>query len=157
MEKAQVLALLDGERVRLDAALDRIPHERMLAPGVAGDWSAKDVVAHITWAEREMIGVLRARALVGSEHWRLSQDERNAAVYAENRDRSLDETLTDARDVFTTLRAEMARLSDAEWNDPTLIAGVPGGLAPWQLLAGNTWRHYEEHLPALQALAEAAR
>lgn len=156
MQTAQVLSQIENGHAHLDAALARISPAHMVAPGADGAWSVKDVVAHLTWSEREMVGVLRQRAMVGSELWRLPQDERNAAVYAENRDRPLDETLAEARRVFTELRAEIARLSDAEMADPALIAGMPDGLAPWQLLAGNTWRHYEEHLPALQALADAA-
>lgn len=153
MDTAQVLALLDSERARLEAALARISPERMLTPGAAGAWSAKDIVAHITWAEREMVGVLRQRKLAGSELWNLSQDERNAAVYAESYARPLGDTLSEAQSVFAALRAEIERLSDTEVNDPALIAGMPAGLTPWQLLAGNTWAHYTEHLPALQALA----
>jgi hypothetical protein len=156
MQTAQVLSLIDEGHAQLDAALSRISRERMVAPGADGGWSAKDIVAHITWSEREMVGVLKQRAMVGSDLWRLPQDEGNAVFYAENRDRALDDVLDEARRVFVALRAEVARLSDAEMADPALIAGEPGGLTPWQLLAGNTWRHYEEHLPALQALADAA-
>lgn len=154
MDTAEVLALLDGARARLDAALADIPRERMEASELDGGWSAKDVVAHITWSEREMVGVLRQRALTGSELWELSRDERNAAVFAENRDRPLDDVLDEAQRVFAELRAEIALLSDAELNDPAAIAGLPGEFTPWQLLAGNSWAHYPEHLPALQALAE---
>lgn len=154
MDIAETLALLDSERARLDAAVASIPHERMETPELDGGWSVKDVVAHITWSEREMVGVLRQRALVGSELWELSQDARNAAVYEENRARPLDDTLDEARRVFAELRAEIARLSDAELNDPAAIVGLPGEITPWRLLAGNSWAHYPEHLPALQALAE---
>lgn len=151
MEKSQVLALIDSERAKLDAALGQLSPERMVASGADGAWSVKDILAHITWSERELTGVLRQRAMVGSDLWNLSQDERNAAVYAENRDRTLDDVLAAWRSDFTALRAEIARLSDAELADPTLIPDIPGGLAPWQLLAGGTWRHYAEHLPAILA------
>jgi hypothetical protein len=156
MQTAQVLSLMDQGHARLDATVGRISRERMVAPGADGEWSAKDIVAHLAWSEREMVGVLRQRAMIGSELWRLPQDERNAAVYAENRDRALDDVLDEAQRAFADLRAEIARLSGAEMDDPALIADMPGGLAPWQLLAGNTWKHYEEHLPALQALADTA-
>src|SRR5487761_2641182 len=128
METAQVLKLIDEQRARFDAALERISHERLTAPGAEGAWRAKDILAHITWSEREMVGVLRQRAMIGSELWRLSQDERNATVYTENRERPLGDVLEDAR------------LSDAEMNDPALIAHMPNGLEPWRLLAGTTWR-----------------
>ena len=145
--------MMDRERAAFDAALSILSRERLVAPGAAGVWSAKDIVAHVTWAEREMIGVLQRRELAGSDLWRLSQDERNAAVYAENRGRPLNDVLDDARGVFQSLRAEIARLSDEQINDPQWIARLPAGLTPWQLLAGNTWKHYEEHLSDLQALA----
>ena len=59
----------------------------MTTPGVVGKWSVKDLVAHITWSEREMVGVLAARALAGSDLWSLTNDERNEIVYQQNRDR----------------------------------------------------------------------
>lgn len=83
----------------------------------------------------------------------MSQDARHAAVYAQNRNRPLDDVLDEARRNYADLRAEIARLSDEEMNSQELIAGMPRGLTPWQLLAGTTWRRYAEHLPTLQALA----
>lgn len=119
--------MMDRERAAFDAALSILSRERLVAPGAAGVWSAKDIVAHVTWAEREMIGVLQRRELAGSDLWRLSQDERNAAVYAENRGRPLNDVLDDARGVFQSLRAEIARLSDEQINDPQWIARLPAG------------------------------
>ena len=60
---------------------------------MVGKWSVKDLVAHITWSESEMVGVLAGRALVGSDLWSLTNDERNEIVYQQNRDRPLDEVL----------------------------------------------------------------
>jgi len=157
MTTAQVLSLIDEARGALDEALAGISRERMLAPGAESGWSAKDIMAHIAWSERETVGALQRRALVGSELWLLSQDERNAAVYRENRDRPLDDVQEEARQIFAAIRAEIALLSDAEMNDPALIAGMPGGLTPWQWLAGVTWKHYAEHLLMVQALATSAR
>jgi uncharacterized damage-inducible protein DinB len=153
MRTEEVLQLIDRERTAFDATISHISRERLEAPGAAGVWSVKDIVAHVSWAEREMIGVFQRRELTGSDLWRLSQDERNAAVYAQNRGRTLDDVLDEARGVFAAMRAEIARVSDEQMNDPQLIAKAPEGLTPWQLLAGNTWKHYEEHLSDLQALA----
>ncbi len=153
MRTEDVLQHIDRERAAFDAAISQISRERLETPGAAGVWSVKDIVAHVSWAEREMIGALQRRELVGSELWRLSQDERNAAVYAANRDRTLEDVLEEARSIFLAMRAEIERVSDEQMNDPQLIAKSPEGLTPWQLLAGNTWKHYEEHLSDLQALA----
>jgi len=58
MDKIRFLDTLLTERTEWDRVLSQIDEARMTAPGVAGEWSAKDVVAHVTWFEREMVGVL---------------------------------------------------------------------------------------------------
>ncbi len=97
MDKATFLETLRVKRAEWDALLAEVGEPRMAQPGPAGEWSLKDSIAHVTWCEREMVGVLRARALVGSHLWNVSQDERNAAVYRQNRDRSLSDVLAEAQ------------------------------------------------------------
>ena len=64
MDKIRFLDTLLAERAEWDRVLSQIDVARMAVPRVAGEWSVKDVVAHVTWFEREMIGVLTAYALV---------------------------------------------------------------------------------------------
>src|SRR5438132_11775279 len=97
MDREAFFGQLASERRNWDEIVGRVPRERMTEPMVPGGWSVKDVVAHVTWSEREMIGVLRQRALVGSPLWGLDQDSRNAIVFAENRDRGLEDVLADER------------------------------------------------------------
>ena len=61
--------------------LAKYKETQMMLPGVTGSWSAKDILAHISWFEHEMIGVLQQRALVGSEWWNLPVDERTQKIY----------------------------------------------------------------------------
>lgn len=152
MDKTEVMRLINTERGKFDAAVNALSPERMEHPLGDSEWTPKDVVAHVTWSEREMIGVLHHRAMIGSDLWDLPQDDRNAAVFAENRERALDDVLRDAREVFAQLRAEIARLSDDDLNTPAYIKDIPGGITPWQLFSGSTWRHYEEHTAMLAAL-----
>ena len=58
-----------------------VPNDRWEESGVSGDWSLKDIIAHITWHEEQMVEVLEARALIGSEWWDLPTAERNAKIY----------------------------------------------------------------------------
>src|SRR5687768_9949073 len=78
--KDRFLADLRTERAAWDALLAEIPIERMEEPNAIGDWTVKDVIAHVAWGEREMVGVLRQRALVGSELWNLDNETRNQAI-----------------------------------------------------------------------------
>ncbi len=81
----QLIANIQNERAAWETLIEQIDQERLTSPGVAGSWSVKDIIAHITWFEREMISLVKAHALVGSELWNLPTDERNAAIYEEIR------------------------------------------------------------------------
>jgi uncharacterized protein (TIGR03083 family) len=146
---ADLLATVRDARARWDALLARVPRERMTEPGLPGGWSVKDVVAHVAWGEREAAGVVEARALVGSELWKLDQDARNAAVHAEQRDRPLDEVLADARQVFATYLAALESLSEDELNDARHFRDMPADWRPWRVLYDP--HHYDAHAADIAA------
>src|SRR5436309_13694248 len=100
MDKATFIEGLRNERAGWEALLAQVGEERMLEPGAAGAWSVKDIIAHVMWCEREMIDVCQAHALVGSDLWDLPEDERNALMVAEQRDRPLQEVLRAEQQVF---------------------------------------------------------
>ena len=89
MEKATLLKTLTETRAAWEALLAQIDEERMFQPGAAGNWSVKDVIAHVTWGESEIAPVLRTHVLAGSDLWNLSDDERNEITYQQNKDRTL--------------------------------------------------------------------
>ena len=151
MTRAEFLDLLRTARAEWDALLAAVPEGRMTVPGVEGQWSVKDVIAHITWHEREMLGVLQARALVGSDLWDLPLHQRNATIYVQNRDRPLAEVLAESRTVYPQLLAAVGELADADLTDAGRFADMPGDWVPWQLLAENTYTHYRDHMPAIRA------
>ena len=152
MDKTTFLATLDAERFQWDASLAQIPATRMLEPGLVGEWSVKDLLAHIVWCEREIVGLLRSRSLQeASAWWNLPQEERNAAIFAAHRSRPLDDVVTEARLIHAQLRALLDQLTDEDWIDPQRYAGMPQDWTPWHIIAQNTYEHYQHHLPALQA------
>ncbi|MCI0399590.1 MAG: ClbS/DfsB family four-helix bundle protein [Chloroflexi bacterium] len=151
MDRVTFLETLKAGREEWEALLAQVDEARWSEPGVEGDWSLKDVVAHVSWHEREMIGVLDARALAGSEWWNLPTDERNALIYEANRDRPLAEVQVEAKETYARLWAAVQTLSDEELNDPGRFAGMFLDWAPWKLLAENTYEHYQQHVPGLRA------
>ena len=50
--KAEFLDTMRSERDRWEALLAEADETQMVEPGVAGDWSLKDLVAHVTAYER---------------------------------------------------------------------------------------------------------
>ncbi len=140
----QLLKWVTTERAAWDDLLQQAGPQHMLVPGPGG-WTLKDISAHLAWFEAEMVQLLQTHALEkGSDLWNLATDERNQAIYEQNRDRALGEVLAWAEQVYAALLAELNTLSDADLQDPARL-GMPPEWVPWQILAGNTYEHYRAH------------
>jgi hypothetical protein len=124
---------------------------------VAGEWSLKDVLAHISWHEREMIDVLEQRTLAGSDLWSLPLHERNAAIYEKNRALPLAEVLSHARESYPRLLSLIEGIEEEELHDAARFENMPGEWQPWQVISSNTYEHYDDHLPDLEAWLERKR
>ena len=151
MTSNRLLGLIRRDRRRFDATLARVPLNRLKEPILPGGWSVKDVLAHIAWGDREDAGVARSRALVGSDLWELSDDERNAVVVRDSRSRPLEEVLEEYRDSFAEYVTAITSLSDEDLNDPSRITSlaerVPGW-TPWRVLYDPD--HYRDHREAIE-------
>ena len=154
MEKAKFLETIRNERARWDALLAQVDEGQMTVPGIVGAWSVKDLIAHVTWSEREMVGMLRERALVGSDLWNLALDARNVAIYEENRGRTLGEVRAESQAIFEGLIRLLEQLPEADLNDARAFPGMPTDWQPWDVIAGNTYRHYRDHILDVRAWLE---
>lgn len=146
--KSEFIEKIHRAREEWDQFVRNIDREEMLRPGFCGEWSLKDVVAHITWYEREMVNLFKAHAFTGSPYWELPLDERNAVLFEENKDLPLEQVLRESREVFPELMRQLESLTDEDLNDPARFPGMPADWQSWQVIAGNTYEHYEAHLPS---------
>jgi len=126
----------------------------MTEAAIAGTWSLKDLIAHLAWYEGEMVNVLRARAFVGSALWDLPQDERNAAIFELNEGRPLGDVRAEGQQRSAELWAELEQLTDVDLNDPARFPGMPEDWIPGAVFASNTYEHYDQHLPGVEAWLE---
>lgn len=55
MEREQLLERLDRSWRALIDSYAGLPATDLLKPGVAGEWSVRDIVAHVTWWEQEAL------------------------------------------------------------------------------------------------------
>ena len=160
ISKKQLRASMQSEQAAWLALLDEIGEENMTQPEVAGGWSIKDIVAHITgWRRRT---VLRFRAALDptrdmtppwpAEMGELDEDddvdEINAWIYKTNRDRPLADVLNDSREVFQQLVTEVLALSDEQLNDPQRFPWLEGERLTGALIFGH---FHEEHEPDMRA------
>jgi hypothetical protein len=157
MKRDELIERVAGARAAWEALLDTETDARFAEPGVAGEWSLKDVVAHIAWFEREMIGVIRAKALVGSDLWQLPPHERNDAIFRENRDRRLSEVRAEADRTYAELVEVLPTLSDEDLANAASFPGMPPDWVPFEIIAQNTYEHYEAHAEGLRRWRAAKR
>ncbi|MGD8586077.1 MAG: ClbS/DfsB family four-helix bundle protein, partial [Chloroflexota bacterium] len=60
LNKGKILARIRTERRRLEQNLELLDEAQMLRPGVVGDWSVKDILAHLADWECRFLGWYRA-------------------------------------------------------------------------------------------------
>jgi uncharacterized damage-inducible protein DinB len=143
--KAEYLEQVESAWNELIDVLTQCEDSYMNMPGAAGYWSPKDVMAHITWFEREMIGVLEKRALTGSDWWNYPTDDRNLRIYEANKDRPLDEIRSEFFRVHADLWALLQKITAEDLTNPTNFKDMPPNWVPIEVIAGNTSSHYREH------------
>ena len=146
--KVEVLDLVQTSHARLEQVLAALSPEQLEMESMVGDWSAKATLGHITWWEQVPLHALRGEPdedLLPGEEWNI--DRANAVLLAYNQTRPLGDVLAafhaSYRDILQELKAVPAeRLEEA----------APYGGSLLELIAGNTYLHYDEHS---KLLAEA--
>ena len=133
-----------------ESLLKQVDRNQFTTPTTAGEWTLKDIIAHITWHEKEMVGLIKAHALVGSELWNLPTDDRNAAIYAEVRDQPLEQALAESAEIHQQLLDALPSLSNADLTDPTGFPNMPPDWQPWLVIAQNTYEHYQDHIKDIE-------
>jgi uncharacterized damage-inducible protein DinB len=157
MNRDEILEELDRVREELLVAIEPLPDEALLQPGVMGDWTMADILAHLVAWESEMVTAL-LRIDQGKTPQRLVDafadvDGYNARRYQENKGRDLDRIFEDLIGVRVQLEDWLAEFSDKQLNDAKRYSWSRG-LPLWHIIAENSFRHEAEHLPAIQAYAQ---
>ena len=153
MTGARLAEILRSERARWNALLDQVDLERMDVPGVEGEWSVKQLVAHLTWYERSVVEGAKQVASSGTFTRRRPEgvglDEMNARIAAQASTRSAQEVLAEAQQVFDQLLAVIEPIPQDILNDPRIL-GLPDDRVPWMGVANNSYAHYRQHEAALR-------
>src|SRR5215211_4316316 len=118
MNKSELLHWLQEENRQWEALLDQIDSTRMNQGGVAGYWSIKDIVAHLTgWNHGLVTNIQAAQRGEGEPPppWPAhleTDDDINAWIYETNRGRSVRDVLDESQHVFQQLLAVVEGLPD---------------------------------------------
>jgi hypothetical protein len=148
--KTEILEQISATHLLLEAHLSSIGELQMLQPGVNGDWTVKDLLAHITWWEQHLLRRLRTgRDDLYQEgvSVQVSTDQANALMIAASRSRPLPEIL----DEFSASYKEVLAGIEALTEEDIAQAEI------YEAIAWDTFRHYLEHTAMLQAWIRESR
>ena len=157
-----LLDRIQSTRADFDAAIARLTEEQFTAVGADGDWSAKDVLAHVASWELSTVALLHhepRHAAMGLEADASSMDidTINQRLYEQHRDRPPGEVLGMAHEAHERAVAAISSLEDTDLQRPFRDFSdedLPNRDEPvvnW--IAADTYEHYQEHLPAIRAQA----
>ncbi len=118
MNKLELIKWLREEEQKWELLLAAIGETRMAQPGVNGDWSMRDIIAHLTGWQRWLVARLQAAAAGQAEPpppWPAdlkAEEEINAWIYAANRQQSVRCVLDEAHALSAQLLAILQALPD---------------------------------------------
>jgi len=150
MTRHELLDQIRAERGRLEETLARLTHAQMLLPGVDGEWSVKDALAHISTWERWMIhwtnSLLRGEKPDTPEPWDV--ERMNAGTYARVKEIPLADVLEEFRLSYWDVLVLTESLSEEQLQIVHADTWPMGPL--WTGIAANTNWHYKEHRTDIQ-------
>jgi hypothetical protein len=162
--KDQLLDLIEREHATFAGSFAQLSDGQMTQPGVENEWSIKDILAHISFWHRRLSYLIDC-ALRGEPFARLRNegedgdaaiDRVNAENEAANKHRPLAEVRAEYEQAYAQALASVARLADDDLGADSRLSAFLGG-SLLELIAGDTYEHYQEHLTAILAWAERNR
>ncbi len=157
MKRTQLLSEMARVRAELEALVDDLGERHMLEPGAVGDWTVRDVLAHLTAWEVDMLtnlGRVKRGVKPGNVQWnKASIQQQNETWHAEMKDRSLHSVRIDWEGARKQTLRVLEGMSDAEANKP---AGWLQGRSVADYVAEMTLNHEREHLEHLREWQRSA-
>jgi hypothetical protein len=151
--KGEMLTAVERERAAWEALLAEVGERRMTEPGAWGDWTFKDLVAHLNGWNAQTLARLEAAAggrPEPADPWPADlgddDDAINAWIYEQNRDRLLGDVIEASRERFARLAEIVQMLPDEALADPNRFAWMEGQAVGAAIVDGELFGHWhDEH------------
>jgi hypothetical protein len=149
--RSQLLKRFDKAWRALLASYASLPEAELLAPGVTGDWSIRDIIAHVTWWEEEALAHLPV-ILAGGRPPRYSVtyggiDAFNELMMEQRRHLPLAEVLRQRDEVHARLVAFLEMVPEEQIAHETRFR---------RRLRLDTYGHYRLHTKSIRQWREQA-
>ena len=161
MNKTEVLEALENGREEFLDLIEGLSEQELQQPGVAGDWSIKDILAHLSRWEGELVKLLW-QAGQGSgtpstmQFSPVDVDEINARWWAQSRDRPLESVLGDFHAVRTQTMRRVEAFSNQDLTDPKRFPWSEGKPL-WEWVEGDSFGHEAEHAEQIRGWVEGRK
>ena len=145
MKRDQLLARIETAWQAFHASYAGLSDGQLRQPGVAGDWSVKDTIAHVSWWEEEALTHL-PHIIAGNRPPRYSAtyggiDAFNALMAERKRDLPLSEVLRQAAETHERLIAYIGSVPEEQFVRETRFR---------RRLRLDTYSHYPIHTEAIR-------
>lgn len=157
--KTELTTAMQNGYTAFEKLLEQFNESQMTIPGVNNEWSIKDILTHLAAWQGRIASKLEAISAQGESSqtdlvdWTDADLERiNAQIFLLNRERSLAEAWQDFRSTYQRIYAGTERLSAEDLFQPQRFSWANHPL--WESIADNTFGHYAEHTPPIEAWAQ---
>src|SRR5262245_43914365 len=149
MNRQQLLQKLDKAWAELKESYAGLSEAQLTEPGVVGDWSVKDILAHVTWWEEEALKHLPLIIKEGRPPRYSTQyggiDAFNALMTERRQNLALANVLRQLDETHRQLIAYIASVPEEQFTRETRFR---------HRLRLDTYSHYPEHTKAIREWRE---
>ena len=156
LNKPTILHKVEAEYQAFTDLLAPLDGWQLTTPCVVGEWSIKDLLAHLTIWQKHLLTVLRAARHETTPETPIAQltcediDCLNQAFYAAAKARPLSDVWAVFRATYRQVKQELEALSEETLTDPERYLWLDG-MALSQVIATDTYEHYQEHTLLIRA------
>jgi hypothetical protein len=152
--KNVLLAELEQEWANIERLCFSLSEADMIKPGVQGEWSVKDILAHLSAWEKYLLDrlgyVMSGQPPLYPVMITMDDVHRfNAQVYAENKDRPLTSVVIEFRNLYKGIMVVLEAMDEKQLNQPYSYDFPGDALTLLQLIRANTCEHFHEHCVTL--------
>ena len=154
MKYLELQNALEASREGFLELIEGLSDEELVATGVTGCWSVKDILAHLTRWEAELVKLLWQTSLgqqpTSAQFSRTPLNELNDQWFKEMQSRPLDRILEDFHGVRTQTIRRLESFSDKSLEDDKFYPWL-GGRPLWEWVASDSFDHEAEHADQIYA------
>lgn len=157
--KPELLRRIEAGWNTLQNYLNSLTPDQLSQRTDAAGWTVKDHAIHLARWENGVVPLLQRGDRLGEmgvdrETWARGHDATNALMQGRDRDLTIEQVRAELAAAHARLLIQIDSMDEAELTRPhrDYVIGSTEDDPIWGWIVGNTFAHYEEHTPWMQAI-----